>query len=122
MTREAFAWAPLIALGCGLIAGLGGLHSARRIFGLGLALMAGQVIAWMVVLMLAARLGEGHTDWNPDLWASYLLSLCVVIPDTVIGGVLSGVVVGLLQGKARPGRGAPSRSRWSQRSGRGRRW
>jgi hypothetical protein len=59
MARETFARAPLVALGCGLVAGLGALHSARRVFVLGVALMPVHVIACMVILLLAARQGEG---------------------------------------------------------------
>jgi hypothetical protein len=97
MAAEAFTWAPIIALACGAVAGLGALHSAKRAFGFAVGLWLIQMVVWVVVLMIAAaeRRPE-HTDWNPDLVASFLTSLIVVTPYTAIGAVISGAVVGLL--------------------------
>jgi hypothetical protein len=105
MGREAFAWAPVIALVCGAVAGLGALHSARRAFGFALGLGLVQTAAWMVVLMAArAEPPEVGADWNADLWASFVVSLLVVTPYTALGAVLSGAAAGLLRRMVRRAR------------------
>lgn len=90
MGPEGFTWAWSIALGCGVIAGLGCLHSAKRAFALAGALMLVQMIVWIAIFR--------------DLCGGYFLSLIVALPFTVIGTVLSGTVVGLLRRRARGNR------------------
>jgi hypothetical protein len=91
MAGNAFAWSPLIALFCGVLAGLSVLRSLRGAFGLGLLLMLAQVVAWVVILMTVGTQVRGDEDWNPDLVGSFLLALVVVVPYTTIGAVLGAV-------------------------------
>jgi hypothetical protein len=96
MTAEAFFWAPYIALGCGVAAGVSVLHSARRAFAVAVALWFLQVFAWAAALTGAvAERRAQPANWNADLFAAFLLSLTAVTPYTVIGAVLSGALVGL---------------------------
>jgi hypothetical protein len=105
VTHEAFAWAPFLALGCGVIAGLGVLHSVKRAFALAVTLWAIQVVAWMAVFVIAgAEQRDQPGDWNADLHGGYLVSLIVITPYTTIGAVVSGIAVGLLSPKGRRNR------------------
>jgi len=102
MTQEALTWAPFIALGCGVLAGLGILHSMKRVFALAVTLWAIQVVAWMAIFVIAgAEQRNQPGDWNADLYGGYFISLLVVTPYTVLGAVVSGPVVGLLWPKVR---------------------
>ena len=107
MAREAFAsWAPFLALGCGILAGLGRLHSAKRVFGLAVVLVLIQMAAWTAIFTIAeVEPHEKAADWNTTLGAAFLVSLLVALPYTVIGAVLSGTAVGLLRRRARRNRG-----------------
>jgi hypothetical protein len=96
MAQAAFAWAPLLALGCGVIAGLGALHSVKRALALTLASWLVQMAAWIAVLLIGGR--EQPGDWNTDRWADFLLCLMVVTPYTTIGAVVGGTAARLLVG------------------------
>src|SRR5205085_5868350 len=94
--RDAVTWAPLIAMACGVLAGLGVLYSARRALGLALVFLLVQVAGWLVLLMLAgAELREDPADWKPDFGTSFLLSLIIVAPYTTVATVLAGAAVAL---------------------------
>jgi hypothetical protein len=99
VAQTAWAWAPFIALGCGVLAGLGTLHSVKRAVALALALSLVQMVAWIAILLTERPDPPG--DWNTDLWAGFLLGLIVVTPYTTIGAVASATAVGLLCPKAR---------------------
>jgi hypothetical protein len=102
VAREAFVWAPFIALGCGVVAGLGVLHSPKRAFTLAVASMLLQLVAWKALFMIAgAERRDEPGDWNPDLYAGFFLGLVVVTPYTVIGAAIGGAAVGLLCRKVR---------------------
>jgi hypothetical protein len=101
MAREAFSFAPFIALACGVVAGLGVLQSLKRALAIFLAVWLIQVAGWTALFMWEPR--DPHGDWNQELWASFLISLLVVTPYTVLGAVPSGAVVGLLRRRRRNG-------------------
>jgi len=102
MARDIFAWAPLIALVCGVFASLGLFRSTKRAFGLGLVLTLLQMAAWTATLMLVGgrELTTGD-DWNPDFVVSFFWSLIVVIPFTIIGATLGGAIIWLLRYSSR---------------------
>ena len=91
---EAFAWSPWIAVAVGAAAaGLGALRSLAWAFGLAVAALFAQVVAWMVLLTLGATEETGRpADWNAALAAAFLLGLTVVTPYTTIGAVAGGML------------------------------
>jgi hypothetical protein len=102
MTGQTFVWASLIALACGLVAGLGALHSAKRTFHLGFTFWLAQMAAWMAYLTTVGV--ESHdvsATWDVDFCTGFFLSLVVALPFTVIGAVLGGTVVGVLRRRPR---------------------
>ena len=95
--RELFLWSPFIALGFGVIAGLGCLRSWRFVYGaVGLALLL-QMIAWPVLFVLFRDPEAKLSDWQIDLGAGWVRSLLGVFPYTALGAVLGGVVGGLIR-------------------------
>jgi hypothetical protein len=63
---------------------------------MGVALLFLQIAFWMTILMSApAQEHLRNEDWNPSFLASFLASLIVVTPYTVIGAVVGGALVAL---------------------------
>lgn len=97
MVRDVVTWIPFIALGSGILAGLGVLHSLKRAFALAAGSILVQMIAWMVIFMIAGVDAVSKTgDWTGGFVAGFAATLFFVLPFTVIGSVISGTVAGLL--------------------------
>jgi hypothetical protein len=98
-------WAALLALGFGLLAGLGMLRSVRWVFGTAVALMLVQVAFWTTFLAFADERASG-SDWNVDLAAAFFLSLTAVVPYVAVGAVITATATAVLGqiGRSRAGK------------------
>lgn len=103
MTQEAIiTWAPFIALSCGIVAGLGVLHSVKRAFTLAATLVLCQTAAWMAICMIAGVAERDELgDWRQGFFLGFFISLLYALPYTALGVVTSGTAVGLIRRRTR---------------------
>jgi hypothetical protein len=96
--RELFVWSPYLALVLGFIAGLGALHSLRRLTILTACILFIQVVGWAALFVVFDGAHKGWTaSWQAALEAGFFWGLLVAFCYSVLGVVVGGVVAALIR-------------------------